>query len=88
MTLSLQRMYVVEISSNMTWMKNIPHRVLYGSEADARDFVQRMRVTRNVAYLVTQKNFLRDGLDYYELSGPERDASLVEYSYDPQRPRL
>ena len=84
----IKTMYVAQLSPALCWMRNTPQRVLYSLESDAREFADRMHKTKNIPYTVTSGKFLEDGADYYELLNPERDASIVEYSYTPQKARL
>jgi hypothetical protein len=81
----IKLMYVVEIATALRWMRNVPHRVLYPLEADAKDFALRMKTKNNIDYIISRSRFLVDGADCYELPVPEKDASVVEYSF---RPRL
>ncbi len=80
---SIRTMYIAQISPSLGWMRNVPARVLYSLESDAYDFANRMKATRNIQYIVSSGKFLEDGAEYYELRDPERDASIVEYSYTP-----
>ena len=77
-------MYIVEINPALKWMHNVPHRVMYSLESDANEFAKRMKDTKNIQYVVSKSRFIVDGADYYQLGQPERDASIVEYSYHPK----